>query len=427
MSLIQGESLLGTFKEILSNGNELIVNYPWDNAKDNAMWVNDMIPHSAIDGRDMQDKFLNWYNNGHLSASGHCFDIGKTTIVHLLKNEKNKAAFCSASEWTDNASGNGALMRLATIPLYFYGIYLNWKKRFSNIELSELFVEERLLHRVITESGVSSLTTHPSPIAIDTNRYYAALLIGCLQNASKEELLSSTPFVPKGLPSNYWEMYPLRAEVLDVITNFKSKNEDEISNSGYSAKALESALWNFYHTSSFGEGIKKVTRLGDDSDTVAAIAGQLMGCYYGVEGIPHNWIEQLTLKELIIAIGKELLNGPINNQQVSVTYKNVLCLYYNLENSYYDIHRRSNPCPKQFKTMDDFDQAVAQLVENFQQNQVSILNDITEESDRNQVIEISNKILEDFKKRCQDYARPSLKDRLERFSQPSRPAFLLKK
>jgi ADP-ribosylglycohydrolase len=41
----------------------------------------------------------------------------------------------------------------------------------------------------------------------------------------------------------------------------------------------------------------KAVNLGDDTDTVAAIAGGLAGLYYGYDNIPDEWLEVLRKRE----------------------------------------------------------------------------------------------------------------------------------
>lgn len=43
----------------------------------------------------------------------------------------------------------------------------------------------------------------------------------------------------------------------------------------------------------------KAVNLGDDTDTVAAIAGGLAGLYYGYEAIPREWLAVIKRKEWI--------------------------------------------------------------------------------------------------------------------------------
>ena len=43
----------------------------------------------------------------------------------------------------------------------------------------------------------------------------------------------------------------------------------------------------------------KAVNLGDDTDTVAAIAGGLAGLYYGYEEIPKDWLVVIKKREWI--------------------------------------------------------------------------------------------------------------------------------
>jgi len=52
-------------------------------------------------------------------------------------------------------------------------------------------------------------------------------------------------------------------------------------------------------TESFKEALLKVVNLGEDTDTIAAIAGGLGALYYGYENIPAEWLEVIQRREWI--------------------------------------------------------------------------------------------------------------------------------
>ena len=79
---------------------------------------------------------------------------------------------------------------------------------------------------------------------------------------------------------------------------FAKIQADRIESSGYVVDAFEAAVWSLITTNSFKEALLKAVNLGDDTDTVAAIAGGLGGLYYGLDAIPQNWLESLKNKEL---------------------------------------------------------------------------------------------------------------------------------
>ena len=76
--------------------------------------------------------------------------------------------------------------------------------------------------------------------------------------------------------------------------------------SGYVVKSLEAALWAFDKSQDFREGALRAANLGDDADTTAAIYGQIAGAFYGVEGIPAEWRERLTMADEITSMADNL-------------------------------------------------------------------------------------------------------------------------
>ena len=50
----------------------------------------------------------------------------------------------------------------------------------------------------------------------------------------------------------------------------------------------------------------KVVNPGDDADTTGAIYGQIAGAYYGVEAIPPEWRERLTMRTEIEQMAERL-------------------------------------------------------------------------------------------------------------------------
>ena len=69
---------------------------------------------------------------------------------------------------------------------------------------------------------------------------------------------------------------------------YRNKPIGEIRGTGYVVQSLEAALWCFYQTDIFAAAILKAANLGDDTDTTAAVCGQVAGAYYGESGIPRN-------------------------------------------------------------------------------------------------------------------------------------------
>lgn len=231
-----------------------------------------LIECQGFDAIDQLQRYTRWYKEGHLSATGRCFDIGNATRGALEQFIRTGEPWCGST--SPHSAGNGSLMRLAPIPMAFAGRPL-----------------EMLQH-----AADSSRATHGAVEAIDACRYYAGLLHGALRGESKETILA-----PLYCPlSGYWEQNPLAPKIHEVAAgSFKQKNPLEIKGSGYVVQALEAALWAFHTTTNFRDGCLRAANLGDDADTTAAIYGQIAGAYYGAEGIPAAWREKVCMRELI--------------------------------------------------------------------------------------------------------------------------------
>ncbi|WP_278246772.1 ADP-ribosylglycohydrolase family protein [Butyrivibrio sp. AD3002] len=63
--------------------------------------------------------------------------------------------------------------------------------------------------------------------------------------------------------------------------------------------SLEAAIWCLATTGSFEECELKAVNLGEDTDTIGAIAGGLAGIFYGYDAIPSDWLEVIQRREWI--------------------------------------------------------------------------------------------------------------------------------
>ena len=80
---------------------------------------------------------------------------------------------------------------------------------------------------------------------------------------------------------------------LTDLNAFKNIPRDMIESSGYVVDTLEAAVWCLLNTDNLKDCLLKAVNLGDDTDTVAAVAGGLAGLYYGYESISEEWLEKI--------------------------------------------------------------------------------------------------------------------------------------
>ena len=86
---------------------------------------------------------------------------------------------------------------------------------------------------------------------------------------------------------------------------FEPAKRDEIKSTGYVVDTLEAAIWCLMNTSSYKECVLTAVNLGEDTDTVAAIAGGLAGALYGYDAIPKEWRDTLIKRDYIEEMSKK--------------------------------------------------------------------------------------------------------------------------
>ncbi len=238
-----------------------------------------LIERGEFDALDQMQRYVRWWREGYLSATGSCFDIGNTVADALSSFIESGDPYAGSTDAF--SAGNGSLMRLAPVPMFFIG------------NAAE----------AIDRGAESSRTTHGAEEAVDACRYFSGLLVGALRGIKKDSLLAPHYCPVEGL----WERSPLSEKIAGIAGgSFERREPPAIRGTGYVVDALEAALWAFQKTKDFREGALLAVNLGDDADTTGAIYGQIAGAHYGVEAIPFEWRRQLTMAAEIGAMADRL-------------------------------------------------------------------------------------------------------------------------
>jgi ADP-ribosyl-[dinitrogen reductase] hydrolase len=232
-----------------------------------------LVERGGFDPDDQMRRYLRWYDEGYLSSTGTCFDIGNTVRGALERYRASGDPFSGSTH--PRSAGNGSIMRLAPVAMY-YGPDL-----------------EQVTHY----AAESSRTTHGADECLDACRLLGAMLHAALQGRDKEAVLSGHGHEP-GAP----------AIAAIARGDYRRKERGQIRGSGYVVESLEAALWCFDRCDSFEASILEAANLGDDADTTAAVCGQVAGAFYGHGGIPERWLARLAMRGRIEDLALALMS-----------------------------------------------------------------------------------------------------------------------
>jgi len=173
-------------------------------------------------------------------------------------------------EW---AGGNGSIMRLAPVPIFYQ-------------EFGE-FAEQ--------VSVTQGILTHNHEVPNDGCRLLSKTIVEGIRTGDKHAALSSV------------ETLQVADKILHVKNReYEEKDRNHIKSDGYVVSTLEAAMWSVWKTDNFKDALLLAVNLGDDADTVGAVAGQIAGAIYGIEEIPKEWVSDLTQSPRILEYGQKL-------------------------------------------------------------------------------------------------------------------------
>lgn len=248
------------------------------------------LAESLCYGYDLQDageRFVRWQQNGYWAAHGIVFDIGNTTYraISRLKSGMQPEL---AGDFEEENNGNGSLMRI--LPLLFYTKDLDIEKRY----------------RIVKD--VSSMT-HAHVRSVIACFYYLEFALHLLNGKDKQEAYLQTA-------KEVTEYLKQEQIVEKEIALYSPLLEEEISgyppekifSSGYVVHTLIASVWSFMTTDNYKDASLRAVNLGYDTDTTGAITGGLAGLYYGINGIPEKWKNEIARAADIDELGLRLFN-----------------------------------------------------------------------------------------------------------------------
>lgn len=248
----------------------------WSDDTSMSLAALDSLASGELDFDDIMIKFGEWYYDDKYTPTGEAFDIGSAcsiAIDNYFVYHKHIEE-CGLKE--ERSNGNGSLMRIHPFALMAY-----YNRRL------------RSEWEFIIEKG--SALTHAHERSKLGCKIYTLILFHLLDVPNKKSVKLALNMAKCRFVNNkeYYHYQRLFAY------NFADLPCDDIKSTGYVVDTLEAAVWCLLTTDNYKDCVLKAVNLGDDTDTVAAVAGSLAGALYGYDAIPQEWLYTLKCRDYI--------------------------------------------------------------------------------------------------------------------------------
>lgn len=262
--------------------------------------LDSLIRYRKINYANIMDNFVMWLGKGKFTPGGFSYDVGNSTLIAIRNYAKGiEPTKCGPSDEFSN--GNGSLMRI--LPLSFFLYEKNGADFFSNPDcITAIDNVCSLTHGTIrTKIAAGIYLSIATKIIEKRSLKTKGLTKRELAKAIESGSTLATDYYlrnPKYLTQvRYYQK--LMVNPKNRHLNIFAYKEAEIKSSGYVVDTIEAAVWCLLMSNSYRSCVLMAVNLGDDTDTVAAVAGGLAGLAYGYEKIPKQWLSKLAKRIMI--------------------------------------------------------------------------------------------------------------------------------
>lgn len=292
----------------------------------------DSLGDGKWDLADVMDKFALWLDGGEYTPAGDTFDVGRSCCQSIRNFERHRDVHACGTRG-ERENGNGSLMRIMPFVLYLYrgqkrkglpdaeviariheASALTHAHARSCIAcgLYYFMAREILEHRDKVWLGLPEKADHTG-LQAESEAQESAVTDNAVEESGNGNIAAPTvtpqllELLKKGLAAGFrfYDGRPEYAADLDFYRRlrdpeqFRQTDRKDIRSSGYVVDSLEAAVWCLLTTDTYRDCELKAVNLGEDTDSVAAIAGGLAGLYYTMDGIPAEWLDVILNRDLI--------------------------------------------------------------------------------------------------------------------------------
>lgn len=208
---------------------------------------------------NVASNFKDWFNGTPMGIGSHTYK------VLCMGDYVEKPEMCSKLWWNlsrQQSAANGALMRTSVVGL--------------------------APCNVIEQAEAISKLTHYDPRCVGSCAIAASIIHNLVWH---DKQLSYNEI--KGIAQRYDNRILEWVDAAYNSTDISMLDLDEVYSIGYTLRTLSAALWCYWHSPSFKEGLLSVVNEGGDADTNGAVACAILGAKFGYASFPSYYVENL--------------------------------------------------------------------------------------------------------------------------------------
>lgn len=231
----------------------------WTDDTDMMLCILEGFENGRFNSHQVAPNFKDWFNGEPMGIGSHTYK------VLCMGDYVEQPEMCSKLWWDlsrQQSAANGALMRT------------------SVVGLAENEIEQQA-------EAICKLT-HYDPRCVGSCVIAASIIHNLVwhdRQLSYDEI--------KDIAQRYDNRILEWVDAAYNSTDISMLDLDETYSIGYTLRTLSAALWCYWHSPSFEEGLLSVVNEGGDADTNGAIAGAILGAKFGFLSIPEHYIDDL--------------------------------------------------------------------------------------------------------------------------------------
>ena len=239
----------------------------WTDDTDMMLCILEGLENDQFNIHSVASNFKDWFNGTPMGIGSHTYK------VLCMGDYVEQPEMCSKLWWDlsrQQSAANGALMRTSVVGL--------------------------APSNVIEQAEAICKLTHYDPRCVGS----CVIAVSIIHNLVWHDKQLSYDEI-KDIAQRYDKRILEWVDAAYDSTDISMLDLDETYSIGYTLRTLSAALWCYWHSQSFEEGLLSVVNEGGDADTNGAIAGAILGAKFGFSSIPDYYIDNLYNEEAYLS------------------------------------------------------------------------------------------------------------------------------